>query len=342
MFVDRVKVKLVAGKGGNGVVSWRREKFIPKGGPYGGNGGKGGSLIIESATDVFSLETYRHHRILKAESGKEGGSNKKQGRSGTDLIIKVPCGTIVKDSQSGEVLFDFTFEKTQWTACLGGKGGVGNAFFRTSTNRAPNLCTPGKLGEEKEIELELKLIADVGLVGMPNAGKSTLLSTVTHAHVKIAPYPFTTLVPNLSFIQCEDYTRILIADIPGIIKNAHLNKGLGLEFLKHIERTSLLVYVLDILPDDEERDAFEDFKMLRHEIGEYNPQILAKPFIVALNKIDKEGAEERIQSFKNQYPYEPSTLFEISALEKLGLQKMVESLRTTLRTSIPELSLQFV
>ena len=323
MFIDRVKVKLIAGRGGNGIVSWRRERCIAKGGPNGGNGGRGGAIIFEADPSYYSLEAYRHRRILRAPNGQQGGPNLQQGRSGSDLVVKVPFGTLVKDQETGEVLFDFTEAASTWTACIGGRGGKGNNCFKSSTNRAPNICTPGKPGEEKEFELELKLIADVGLVGMPNAGKSTLMSKITHAHVKIGAYPFTTLSPNLSYIQCEDYTRILVADIPGIIENAHLNKGLGLEFLKHIERTSALLFILDAVPDEEDRSPLRDFETLCSEIKAYNPKMLAKPFLIVLNKIDKPGAAKNIEAFKERYP---SNVFEISALEEKGLNSLINAL----------------
>lgn len=330
MFTDRVKVKMIAGKGGNGVVAWRRERFIPKGGPYGGNGGRGGDIILEADSGVYSLEPFRNRRILKAKNGQDGGSNLKQGRSGAPLHLKVPYGTLVKDGESGEVLFDFTPNQTKWTLCEGGKGGKGNAVFKTSTRQAPNICTPGKAGEEKEVELELKLIADVGLIGMPNAGKSTLMSRITHAEVKVGAYPFTTLSPNLSYIQCEDYTRILVADIPGIIENAHKNKGLGFAFLRHIERTSALVFVIDIANDDELRD----FAVLQSELGAYKKEMLEKPFIVALNKTDIEGAEEKVAAFKRQH--QDIEAFPISAANKKGLDALIRAMERLTRSSVVE------
>lgn len=326
MFVDRIKVKLIAGKGGNGIVAWRRESCLPKGGPYGGNGGRGGAVILEASHDIHSLEAFTRRKILKAQDGQAGGINLMQGASGSSLTVKVPCGTIVKDAATGEVLFDLTPENPKWIACAGGKGGKGNDSFKSPTNRAPNICTLGAEGDQKEVELELKLIADVGLIGMPNAGKSTLMSKITHARVKIAAYPFTTLSPNLSYIQFEDYTRILVADIPGIIENAHLNKGLGIAFLKHIERTSSLVFVLDIAPDDG-RDPFHDFEILQNELRAYNPEMLEKPFFVVLNKVDKEGAEQNIQSFKDRYPFDRERLFEVSAHEERGLQDFLRGLQ---------------
>lgn len=335
MFVDRVNVRIIAGKGGNGIVSWRREKFIPKGGPAGGNGGRGGSVVLEADTGIYSLETFRYHRILKADNGRDGGSNLCQGRSGSEMVFKVPFGTIVKNLATGEILFDFTEETPRWIACVGGRGGKGNACFKSPTHQAPNVCTPGAEGQELEVELELKLIADVGLVGMPNAGKSTLMSKITHAQVKIAPYPFTTLTPNLSFVQRADYTRYLVADIPGIIENAHKNRGLGLAFLKHIERTSTLVFVIDI-SGEEERDPFHDFEILRNELGCYQETMLEKPFLVVLNKIDKETSAENVRAFREKYPFDPSTLFEMSAQEEQGVKEFLDALSAfTQLTKIP-------
>lgn len=328
MFVDQTTIKVIAGKGGNGIVSWRREKYIPKGGPYGGNGGRGGSILFKADHGLYSLETYRNKRLLKAEDGQPGGSNLKQGRSGEHLVLKVPFGTLVKNAATGEVLYDFTTDAPPFTACTGGPGGRGNASFKTPTNRTPNICTPGRVGDELEIELQLKLIADVGLVGMPNAGKSTLLSSITHAKVKIGNYPFTTLSPNLSYVECDDFTRILIADIPGIIEGASENKGLGLSFLKHIERTSVLAFVLDIFPDEGMRDPLEDFMILRSELGTFSQELLDKPFIVILSKIDKEGSAEAVNSFRSRFPYDPNQIFQISAQESLGFPTLIERLRT--------------
>ncbi len=337
MFVDTVTVTLSAGKGGNGVVAWRREKFIPKGGPSGGNGGKGGSIILQTEAQITSLEGFRNRRIIKAENGNPGGGALKQGRGGRDLILKIPCGTLVKNAKTKEVLFDFTEDKQEWLICKGGRGGRGNASFRSPTHQAPNICTEGTPGQNIEIELELKLIADIGLVGYPNAGKSTLLSKVTHLPVKIGAYPFTTLSPNLSYIQCQDRSRVLVADIPGIIEYAHENKGLGLAFLRHIERTSALVYVIDI-SGFEERDPFCDFEVLQSELRSYQPGMLEKPFLVALNKIDMEGAQEQIERFRARYPFDPETLFEISAMNEEGLEPLVERMKQLKLTHTPALA----
>ena len=326
MFVDTVTLTLSAGRGGNGVVSWRREKFIPKGGPAGGNGGRGGSIILQADIQVLSLQDYRNRRLIKADSGQAGGGNLRQGASGEDLILKVPCGTLVKDARTQEILHDFTQDKEKWTLCQGGIGGKGNNCFKSPTNQAPNICTEGTYGESKDVELELKLIADVGLIGFPNAGKSTLMTQITHVPVKIGAYPFTTLHPNLSYVQFDDFSRVLVADIPGIIKDAHENKGLGIAFLKHIERSSALVYVIDI-SGFEGRDPIEDFEVLRNELAAYNDEMKNKPFIVALNKIDFEGAAEQVERFRESYPFSPSTLFEISAKEDIGIPSFLEAMR---------------
>lgn len=330
MFTDRVQLHLAAGKGGNGVVAWRREKFIPKGGPSGGNGGKGGSVIIEADTQVYSLEWFRHRRILKAENGRPGGSNQCLGRNGSDLILKVPCGTLVKDTKTGEVLHDLTEDKQRVVLCTGGRGGRGNESFKSPTHQAPNICTEGKEGTSAEVELELKLIADIGLVGFPNAGKSTLIAALAKVRVKIAPYPFTTLQPNLGYIENEDYTRTLIADIPGIIEGAHRNRGLGFEFLRHIERTKLLIYMLDASCVDG-RNPIDDYRILRSEIGSYNPEMLERPSLVVLNKIDTEEAQVFADEFVSQYEGDKARLFTISALNGDGLPQLRQAIYNTLK-----------
>ncbi len=332
MFIDSAKITLRAGKGGNGVVAWRRELYVPKGGPAGGNGGKGGSILLKTDSHVLSLEGFRNRRLINAENGQPGGGNLRQGRNGKDLVLTVPCGTLVKDASTGEVLYDFTDENQEFLICKGGKGGKGNHCFKSPTNQAPNTCTPGLDGESREVELELKLIADVGLIGIPNAGKSTLMSKLTSVKVKIGAYPFTTLYPNLSYVQFADLSRILIADIPGLIENAHQNKGLGISFLKHIERSSVLLFVIDI-SGFEGRDPRDDFRVLRNELKEYNPELLNKPFLVALNKIDYEGAEENLQHFFASYPFDKDTLFPISAINAEGLEPLKIAIRKLVQGS---------
>lgn len=316
MFTDAISIRLIAGKGGNGIVAWRREKYIPKGGPYGGNGGRGGDVVIQSDENVFSLDAFRHQRHIKAESGGDGEANCRQGRQGKTCVVKVPCGTIVKDPKTGVILCDLIKNGQKETLCVGGRGGRGNASFKTSVKQAPNFSTFGDEGEELTIELELKLIADIGLVGFPNAGKSTLINKLTHSHAKCADYPFTTLVPNLGFIESNDYRRLFIADIPGIIKNAHQDRGLGLTFLKHIERTKALLFVIDASKEHPEHD----YEVLCNEIQHYNPEILAKPSFILLNKCDLEGVEENIKTFRDKYS--DQKIFEISAMEGMGLEDL--------------------
>lgn len=325
MFVDRVIIQFLAGKGGNGVVAWRREKFIPKGGPSGGNGGKGGSVVFQADTQIHSLDWYRHRKLIKADNGGDGGGNCRQGRNGQDLILKVPCGTLVKEIKTGNILHDFTVDGEKWVLCKGGRGGRGNDSFKTPTNRAPNICTLGTPGESSEVELELKLIADVGLVGFPNAGKSTLISSLAGLRVKVAPYPFTTLQPNLGFIELPNYKRIYIADIPGIIEGASQNRGLGLEFLRHIERTKLLIFILDASGIDG-RNPTDDFRVLREEIGEYNPKLLERPYLIALNKIDTEESAAHIEKFLETNGTLKDKIYKISAAYHEGLVELVEEM----------------
>jgi len=290
MFTDRVRLQVQAGKGGNGVIAWRREKYIPKGGPCGGNGGPGGCVMMVADAQVASLDAYRHQRILRAENGGQGGSNDRNGRRGRNLVLKVPLGTLLKDAETGDLLYDFTEHGQSYLVCEGGKGGLGNTFFKTPTNRAPNRATPGKYGQEQTVELELKLIADVGFVGFPNAGKSTLLTQLARVRVKTAPYPFTTLHPNLGCMVTPQGGRIVFADIPGIIAGAHQNRGLGHAFLRHIERTKVLVFMVDG-SGWEGRDPFADLEVLRQELAAYDPELLQKPSLVVWNKmdVDQEG-----------------------------------------------------
>jgi len=331
MFIDNLELFLEAGAGGNGVVAWRREKYIPKGGPAGGNGGDGGSIIIKADRHLLSLEDLRNFRIIKAKNGQQGGAHNKTGKKGIDQTIKVPLGTVIKDKKTDAILHDLTQDGDKIILCQGGKGGRGNTCFKSSTHQAPNICTEGTKGEAKEVKLELKLIADIGLVGMPNAGKSTLMSQLTSVEVKIAAYPFTTLRPNLGLIEFEDFSRLLIADIPGIIKHAAQNKGLGLTFLRHIERTAMLVFVVDLSGIDG-RDPLEDFIVMQKELEQYNPEMLKKPFLIALNKIDTEEAKANLKAFQEKYlcdhlnhhfdssPNSQTILFPISAATKEGLK----------------------
>lgn len=332
MFIDRVTIDLAAGRGGDGAVAWIRLKYIPKGGPCGGNGGKGGSIIMRATVNVPSLDWYRNRKILKAKSGQPGGKNLCSGRNGEDLILEVPCGTLIKNKETGEVLFDLTEDGQEVVVCKGGKGGRGNDSFKTPTNRAPNQYTPGLPGEECEVELELKLIADVGLIGFPNAGKSTLISAVADVKVKVAPYPFTTLVPNIGYILNRDLTRIYIADIPGIIEGAHINKGLGFEFLRHIERTKILLFVLDASGIDG-RDPVHDYKVLRSELKAYNDELLKRHYLIALNKIDDDESLPHLKAFEEAFPNEKPFL--ISALTGQGIDELTAKINEIMPAKRP-------
>jgi GTP-binding protein len=282
MFVDRVKIYVKGGYGGSGCVSFRREKYIPKGGPNGGDGGKGGDVILMADSNMSTLLDFQYQPHYKAQRGEHGKGSNKHGKNGNDIIIKVPVGTVIKDAQTGAILGDLVHKGQCIIAAKGGRGGRGNARFVSATHQAPREWEPGEAGEERTLELELKLIADVGLVGLPNAGKSTLLSKLSSAKPKIADYPFTTLVPNLGIVRYRDIGSFVLADIPGLIEGAHTGKGLGIEFLRHIERTKVLVVLVDCTA----KNLKDDYLVLQEELKRYNPQLLERPKIVVLTKID--------------------------------------------------------
>ncbi len=292
-FVDEAKFYVKGGDGGNGCVSFRREKFVPKGGPNGGDGGRGGSVWLEVDPALHSLIDFRYRSHFKAERGAGGQGSDKHGRSGQDKIVLVPPGSVISDAETGEVLADLTEPGQRFLAAKGGKGGYGNARFATSTNRAPRKATPGQPGEERWLKIELKLIADVGLIGLPNAGKSTLLSRLSRANPKVAPYPFTTLEPQLGVLQVPDHRPIIVADIPGLIGGASQGVGLGDAFLRHIERTEVLVFVLDGsgAPDA----VLADLRTLHQELSAYDPDLMQRRCVYLLNKIDLLSREERIE-----------------------------------------------
>lgn len=284
-FIDTAKIKVISGKGGNGIVAWRREKYVPRGGPAGGDGGKGGSVYLKADDSLSTLLDFHYKSVFKAEDGEKGGSKNKSGKSGNDLILKVPCGTIVKDAASGEIIADLVLNNAQVLVAEGGKGGRGNSHFATSTRQSPHFCEPGEPEIGRELELELKLIAKVGIVGLPNAGKSTLISVISAAKPKIADYPFTTLVPNLGVIKKPDGDGLVVADIPGLIEGASSGQGLGHEFMRHVERTKLLVHILDAAGVDG-IEPLKAYQILQKELEQYNKRLLDKKRIVVLNKID--------------------------------------------------------
>lgn len=325
MFTDKVKVKFRAGRGGNGIVAWRREKALPKGGPYGGNGGGGGSIKLVATPQVGSLEHLKNRRLIAAKNGEPGRTGNQKGKTAGNVTIEVPLGTIVRDQKTGAVLYNLDNEGQKVCLCEGGRGGLGNSCFKTPTNRAPNKCTPGTEGEEAELEIELKIIADIGLVGFPSAGKSTLITSITHVPFKAAAYPFTTLQPNVAVLDFDDFSRIRIADIPGLIDGAHQNKGLGHAFLKHIERCSTLVYVIDV--STLSKDPLHDFEVLRQELQHHNPELLEKHFLIALNKIDCPKADVAIANFMSEHAELKEKIFPISASDKTGLEPLTAAMR---------------
>ncbi|MCC2865241.1 MAG: GTPase ObgE [Clostridiales Family XIII bacterium] len=322
MFVDRAKIIIRSGKGGNGAVSFRREPYVPEGGPDGGDGGKGGDVVFQADSSLRTLMDFRYKRKYEAENGQDGMKKKKFGKDGNDLVIKVPPGTVVIDEETGLVMKDLVEAGDSFVAAKGGKGGKGNVHYKNSVRQAPNFAEAGGFAKERSVILEMKLIADVGLVGFPNVGKSTLLSVATSAKPKIADYHFTTIDPNLGVVQIYD-TSFVMADIAGIIEGAHQGAGLGFRFLKHIERTKVLIHVVDV-SGSEGRDPVEDFDKINKELEEYNPQLMKKPQIVAANKIDmvdEDGPE--YQRFKEYVEEKGYKVFPMSAPINVGVKEVL-------------------
>jgi GTP-binding protein len=326
MFVDQVNVTLRAGKGGNGCVSFRREKGIPRGGPDGGRGGNGGSIFLVSDESLNSLAYYRFHPLNKAPKGAHGQGGNRQGKRGDDLFLRVPVGTAVREKDEQEILFDFLRSEEKFLAAKGGKGGRGNASFATSTHQAPREWQEGRPGEEKELTLELKLIADVGLLGFPNVGKSTLISKISAAKPVIADYPFTTLIPHLGVVDVDEFKSFVVADIPGLIEGAHLGHGLGIKFLKHVERTKILIHLIDVSPFSG-RNPRNDYWAVLKELEAFNPQLIQRPQILVANKIDLLGNErEKLEEVKNLAQEKKLPFFAISAKTGRGVKELVLSL----------------
>jgi GTP-binding protein len=326
-FIDEAHIRIEAGNGGDGVISWRREKYVPKGGPDGGNGGHGGSVYFEADPELGTLLDFRYRRTHKADDGGKGAGKNCTGRSGEDMIVRVPVGTVVRDKESGKTIADLTERGERVLLAKGGRGGLGNTEFKTATNQAPRKQTNGKPGEAFDVELELKLLADVALVGFPNAGKSTLISRISAARPKIADYPFTTLVPNLGIVQApEDHKSFVVADIPGLIEGASEGKGLGLQFLRHIERTSVLLYLLDGVPG--EYDPSTAFKILKKELKHYDPLLLKKPAIIAITKSDAMSTDE-LKVFKRMTIAKQKPLV-ISAVSGDNIDVLIRSLWETI------------
>jgi GTP-binding protein len=328
MFVDLAKIYVKAGDGGNGCVAFRREKFVPFGGPAGGNGGKGGDVILIADEKLQTLMDFKYKKHYKAKRGQHGSGGNKFGKSAEDLILKVPVGTIVKDAETGEVIADLTKNGEKVIIAKGGKGGKGNAAFKSPTNQAPTEAEEGEKGEEKWIILELKLLADIGIIGFPNAGKSTLISTISHAKPKIADYPFTTLSPVLGVIQFDVGESVVVADIPGLIEGASEGQGLGHEFLRHIERTKALIHVIDI-SDYREREPIEAFEAINKELEKYSPELLKKKQIVVGNKIDMLSDKGEIEKIKKEFEKIGYKFIPVSLITKEGLEELLNEIRNT-------------
>ena len=327
-FIDRAKIYVQGGHGGNGCVAFRREKFVPKGGPSGGDGGKGGDVILIADRNVHTLLDFKYKRHYRAERGRHGEGNKRSGKSGKDLEIKVPVGTVVKDAETGEILGDLTQHGQKLIVARGGRGGRGNAAFATPTRRAPDFAEPGEPGEERWIELELKLLADVGLVGFPNAGKSTFLSRISKAKPEIADYPFTTLRPILGVTKVGDFSFV-VADIPGLIEGAHKGKGLGHEFLKHVERTKLLLHLIDLTnPEMEPEEAFEK---INRELELYSPKLKEKPQIVVGTKIDALTDRSKLERLRKYFEEKGYPFFAVSAVTGEGMQELLNFVASKLK-----------
>lgn len=329
MFIDYAQIEVKSGDGGDGAVAFRREKYVPKGGPSGGNGGLGGSVIFETNNSLSTLLDFRYKRKFFAEDGKPGGNSLKDGKSGEDIVIKVPVGTIVKDAETNEVLLDLSKVNERVVFLKGGKGGKGNSNFATATRRTPRFAENGKPGVYKKLILELKLIADVGLVGFPNAGKSTLISKISAAKPKIADYPFTTLEPNLGIVRYKDYESFTVADIPGIIEGAHQGKGLGIKFLRHIERTRILLFLIEVTSENYQKD----FDTLYNELKKYSKKLVEKKILVALSKADLVNSDDlkKLEKIKLKKTKEPALLF--SSATGFGLQNLLDKVWEVLNKS---------
>jgi GTP-binding protein len=322
-FIDEAIIHVKAGDGGNGCVSFRREKYVPKGGPDGGDGGKGGDVYLVATSSKHTLLDFHYRRIFRAERGQHGRGKNQHGRSGKDLLIPVPVGTVVKDALTGEVLADLAEDGQKWLAARGGRGGRGNARFATPTNQAPRFAEDGEKGEERDLKLELKLLADVGIVGFPNAGKSTLISVISDAKPKIADYPFTTLVPQLGVVGVGTDRSFVVADIPGLIEGAHQGAGLGIQFLKHIERTRVLIHLIDITSIELD-DPFRPYQIIREELKNFNPDLVEKPEVVALNKIDLIQDQNHVKKLVALYQKQLGVpTFAISALTRKGVSALI-------------------
>lgn len=332
MFTDSASIYVKGGDGGNGIVSYRREKYVPLGGPAGGDGGRGGDVVFVVDEGLRTLIDFRYQRHFKAPAGELGGTKNRHGANANDLVVKVPPGTIVKDSKTGAFLGDLTKHGDRLVVARGGRGGRGNTRFATGTNKAPDMAERGEPGQERHVDLELRVLADVGLVGFPSVGKSTLLAAVTRARPKVGAYHFTTLTPQLGVVETPDHRDFVIADLPGLIEGASEGLGLGHEFLRHVERTRVIVHVIDMAAVDG-RDPVEDFQVIESELVEYDPQLASRPRVIAANKMDLPDASDGLQAFQNAYP--DLEVFPISGATHQGLDDLLKRLADLL-DELPE------
>jgi len=332
VFIDRAKIKVKAGNGGDGVTAFRREKFVPRGGPSGGDGGVGGDVWLEAGEGLNTLLHLRYNPEHKAERGHHGEGSNRSGKDGESITVRVPVGTQVFDAEKNELLVDFTEPGQRFLVAKGGKGGWGNAHFATPTRRAPKFHYTGRPGEEKELQLELKLIADVGLVGFPNAGKSTLISVISAAKPKIADYPFTTLEPNLGVVDIGDYKTFVVADIPGLIEGASGGAGLGDRFLRHVERTKLFLHLVDV-SSSSGRDPVEDYEIINRELANYNAELADRPQIIVATKIDALDDPTRRDRLRERAEKDRKSFLEISSVTNLGIKELVQTVSRRLENS---------
>ena len=332
MFIDRAKIRIKAGDGGNGVTAFRREKFVPRGGPSGGDGGVGGDVWLESDEGLNTLLHLRYNPEHKAERGHHGEGSNRSGKDGESITVKLPVGTQVFNAETDELVFDFTEAGQRFLAAKGGKGGWGNSHFATPTRRAPKFHYTGRPGEEKELQLELKLIADVGLVGFPNAGKSTLISVISAAKPKIADYPFTTLEPNLGVVDIGDYKTFVVADIPGLIEGASEGAGLGDRFLRHVERTKIILHLVDV-SSFSDRDPVEDYKIINRELANYNEDLARRPQVIVATKIDALDDPDRLERLRQRAEEDGLPFFQISSVTNIGTQELVYAIADLLDAS---------
>lgn len=321
-FIDEAKIHVRSGRGGNGCVSFRREKFVPRGGPNGGDGGNGGDIVLKAAANKNSLLDFRYKQHYTAKSGQHGRGKNQHGKTAPALMIPVPIGTVVKNYETDEIMDDLISDGQEMIVAKGGRGGRGNSHFKTSVNRAPKYAEQGEEGEENTIKLELKLLADVSVIGLPNAGKSSLISRISAARPKVADYPFTTLTPNLGVVTYDGGKTFVVADVPGLIKGAHAGAGLGITFLKHIERTKIIIHLIDVSPLTK-RDPVGDYKILNDELEAYSPELKKKPQIVALNKIDIKEANEKLVEIRKKFKKIGVEVFPISALTGDGIKELI-------------------